>query len=66
MEHIEITLNAGNDSGEQELTFTKCDDGRFWATLVGNYRGSSVQIDFDDMTRGEIEDMRAALDLLLE
>jgi hypothetical protein len=58
---------AKNSSGEQTLYLTsKEEEQEFWFTLCGEYEGNPIQIDFDTMTRAELENLSVALQLVLE
>lgn len=65
MEDIDFKLTAKNSSGEQALTLVK-NEGEFWFVLTGNYKGEPIQIDFDEMTREELEDLSVAIHLILD
>ena len=65
MTNIAITLKANNSNGKHELHLTKNKD-QYWFTLTGNYKGQFIQIDFEESTRDELEDMKAMLELILE
>lgn len=65
MNDIGFKLTAENSSGKQDLYMTE-DGGEFWFTLCGTYNGNPIQIDFDKMTRSEIEDIKIGIELLLE
>lgn len=66
MPEIDFVLTAKNDCEDMKLTLTK-DNGEFWFTLWGTYRGEErFQVDFDELERSDLEDLRATLDLILE
>jgi hypothetical protein len=65
VERLDFKLNAKNSSGVQTLELVK-DDGEFWFVLFGEYEGREIQIDFDELTRGDLEDMGAAIQLILD
>jgi len=65
VEEIDFKLTAKNSSGEQELTLVK-DEGEFWFVLTGNHNGEPIQIDFDGMTRGDLENLSVAIQLILD
>lgn len=50
-------LIADNSSGKQRLHFTKCDDGDLYLSLTGYYEGKDIQIDFDELTTDDIDDL---------
>lgn len=62
---LDISLVANNSSGQQKLTLTKSGN-EFWFALIGHYKGSYVQIDFEELSRSELEDYKAMIDLILE
>ena len=64
MEEVDISLTAKNSSGEQKL-YLQNDDGEYYFTLCGEYRGDKMQIDFDEVDRSKLEEMRAQIDLIL-
>lgn len=64
MSDIEIVLKATNSSGKQMLHLTE-ENGHYSFTLVGNFNGSNIQIDFDTMARSDLEDMRTQIDIIL-
>lgn len=65
MQDIEIILKAKNSSGEQELSLTR-DGDEFWFTLCGRYNGEKIQIDFDEMTKDQLLEVRTMIDLIVE
>jgi len=65
MKDIMFELKAKNSSGIQTM-FLATDNGEFWMTLVGDYKGEKIQIDFDEMTVTDLEDMKAAIELIIE
>jgi len=64
MESIDIKLRADNSSGCQELSLTNEGDD-YWFTLTGDYRDKPIQIDFDTLSLCELEDMKAAIELII-
>ena len=65
MVDIDVTLKAKNSSGEQSLSLTY-DNGEFLFTLSGEYRGEYIQIDFEEVTKADLEDIRTQITLVLE
>jgi hypothetical protein len=65
VERIDFALKAKNSSGEQTLELVK-DGNEFWFVLTGKYEGKKIQIDFDEMTRRDLEDLGAAIQLVLD
>lgn len=65
MEDIGLVLRAKNSSGVQTLTVAK-DGEEFYFTLNGSYKGQIFQIDFDTLSRSELEDVKIAIELMLE
>jgi len=51
-------FTASNSSGKQSLIFTK-DTGIDWVypTLVGEYNGNDIQIDFDGLDKEDLKDL---------
>lgn len=64
MKSIPIELKAENSSGEQTLHLT-ADKGEFWLTLTGRHDKNPIQIDFDTMSHADMEDLRCAIDILI-
>jgi len=60
-----IEIKAKNSSGEQTLYIDKYIDDEneeiYSFTLVGNYEGQDIQIDFDELTPDEFRDFIAKL-----
>ena len=65
MKEIDIKLKAKNSSGEQTLWLIT-DEGEYYFCLAGEYEGKEIQIDFEEMTISDLEDMKAAIELILE
>lgn len=65
MKTIDVVLQANNSTGEQKLWLSH-DDGDYWFTLCGDYRGEKIQIDFNDMGREGLEELKAMIDVVLE
>ena len=65
MERIDFVLKAKNSSGEQTLELVK-DESEFWFVLFGEYNGEKIQIDFNEMTRRELENLSVAIQLILD
>ena len=65
---ISIPLKASNSSGAQKLglTYELEDTPVFFFTLWGRMDGKYIQVDFDTMSLAELEDYRAAIDLIIE
>lgn len=61
---LDIKLRARNSSGDQTLYLTS-DEDNFWFTLCGEHDGENIQIDFDDLTRSELEELRSQIDIIL-
>ena len=58
---LSLVLKARNSSGCQNLFFDRDDDGTIRPTLVGRHEGREIQIDFDDLTDSDIDDLIAFL-----
>lgn len=54
---ISFVLHAKNDSGHQYLSIDKQEDGTYGITLLGTLDGQDIQIDFDNLSEYEIEDL---------
>ena len=65
MKDIEIELKATGSNGEQTLHLTE-DRGEYWFTLCGQYKGNPIQIDFDNLDKADLLDIKAAVELILE
>ena len=66
MPEIDFVLTAKNDCQDLKLTLTE-DKGEFWFTLWGTYRGEErFQVDFNELKRIELEELKVALELILE
>jgi hypothetical protein len=65
MNDIGFTLSARNSSGEQTLAMSE-HNGEFWFTLCGTYNGKPIQIDFDTLTKSEMEDIKAGIEILIQ
>jgi hypothetical protein len=64
---IDFKLKARNSSGEQTLHLTSAKgEKEFWFTLCGEYGGKPIQIDFDIMTRADLEDLSVAMQMILD
>ena len=67
MADIGLKLKARNSSGEQTLHLTSAKgEKEFWFTLCGEYRDNPIQIDFDIMTREDLENLSVAMQLILD
>lgn len=66
MEDVEFTLKANNFSQSLKMALTK--DGEAYSfTLWGKYNDNDkFQADFDDISRDELKELRAAIDIILE
>jgi hypothetical protein len=66
---IYVMLKAKNSSGEQKLWLTSQrtdNEMEYFFTLTGILEGSRVQIDFDEMTKTELEDIKTMIELILD
>jgi len=68
MENLVIKLQATNSSGEQVMVISRDPDEpeEFFFTLYGVHEGKELQVDFNLMTRPELEEIKAAVDAMLE
>jgi hypothetical protein len=57
-------LRAKGSNGNQQLHLTYS-DGEIYFTLTGDYKGSPIQIDFDETSIIELKDLRAMIDLIV-
>ena len=62
---VDINLKAKNSSGKQTLWLNKHGDEYFF-TLNGTYRGERMQIDFDEIDRNKLEEMKLQIELILD
>ena len=62
---IDINLRADNCNGKQTLYLVE-DEGEHWFVLTGEYKGAKIQIDFEELSRGELEDIKTAIELILD
>jgi hypothetical protein len=66
LKDIPFVLTAKNDCQDMKLSLSS-DEGDYWFTLWGNYRGDKrFQVDFDAMTKAQLSDLKAAIDSILE
>lgn len=57
-------LRATGSNGRQELHLTYS-NGETYFTLTGEYRGTPIQIDFDESSLLELKDLRNMIDLII-
>lgn len=63
-ETLDIKLTAKNSSGEQELWLSK--QGKEYSfTLCGVYNGEEIQIDFDEMSKDKLDEIKLQIELIL-
>ena len=58
---IALCLSAKNSSGIQRLIIDTCQEETA-LTLVGEFNGDSIQIDFDPLTHGEVRELISLLE----
>jgi hypothetical protein len=68
---VALKLHGGPFGGGDEYDMAlsrQVTDGNeeFWFVVYGRIKGKSVQFDFNEMGRAGLEDIRAAIDLILE
>jgi len=66
---IDIKLNAKNSNGDSTLWLQVQDvngENEYYFTLCGDYKGKKIQIDFDEITKTELEEMKIAIELILK
>lgn len=61
---IDIRLKARNSSGEQDLWLVKYGD-EYYFTLCGVFDDQHIQIDFEEMTREKLEELKLQIELIL-
>ena len=61
---LDIKLKAKNSSGDQVLWLSK-QDGWYNFTLCGDYNGERIQIDFDEMDKSKLEELKLQIELIL-
>ena len=65
---LSVNLKAENSSGTQELIFQYYNydsgDKFFYATLCGTHNHKPIQIDFDEMSKNEVDEMILTLQLI--
>ncbi len=68
MSELNIILKAKNSNGEHSLIFMRQDDWgeEYFPTLVGEYKGDAIQIDFDPLSLADLEELILSLELLKE
>lgn len=62
---LNIAFKAKNSSGEQELFLTQYGE-EFYFTLCGDYNGQKIQIDFDEITKEKLTELKTMIELILE
>ena len=58
---ITLALTAKNSSGVQRLIFDLMGDGTVNPTLLGEYDGGAIQIDFDELSQQDLKDLISIL-----
>lgn len=59
-------LKAKNSNQEVQLHIDKDNTtGEFWFTLTGKHKGGNIQMDFDDISGEELEELIAFLSMKL-
>lgn len=60
-------FTASNSSGKQSLIFTKDDQLDYvYPTLVGEYNGGDIQIDFDGLDKDDMKDLIGFMEMQLK
>lgn len=54
---LSFALRARNSSGHQILFLDRQSDGTFQLTLCGTYEGKEIQVDFDELTKDDLDDL---------
>ena len=68
-EEMIFKLNANNSNGSHNLHMVYQDEkphGIFFFTLTGQYKGEDIQIDFDELTVDEMDELIIAMQLVRE
>ena len=68
MSDVKFNMYARNSSGVQTMYLTKQhdeDEAGYFFTLVGDYEGKDIQIDFDVTSRANLLRMKQAIDLAI-
>lgn len=54
---ISFVVHARNSGGHMRLMIDKLEGGEYGMVLVGNLEGQRIQIDFDNLSEAEIQDL---------
>lgn len=54
---LSFVLHAKNSSGHQMLFLDRQPDGAFQLTLCGTYEGKEIQLDFDELSKDDLDDL---------
>lgn len=54
---LSFALRARNSSGHQILFLDRQPDGTFQLTLCGTYEDKEIQLDFDELTKEDLDDL---------
>ena len=69
-ETIDIELVADNCNGKHRLHLTTdvctmTGEREYWFNLTGEYKGKPIQIDFEELTKSELEEIKTMIELIL-
>ena len=65
MSETRFSMYAKNSSGVQTMHLIKQEHSEYYFTLVGDYEGKRIQIDFDVSSKANLLRMRQAIELAL-
>lgn len=60
---LSFVLHAKNSSGHQILDIERSIDGTYGLTLYGQLDGNPIQVDFDDLSQRDMDDLIAFISL---
>lgn len=60
---LSFVLHAKNSSGHQMLDIERSSDGTYGFTLYGQLDGKPIQVDFDDLSQRDMDDLAAFISL---
>ena len=64
--HIDMTLRTDNDNQDMRLCLSHDGGDEYWFTLVGRYERRPIQVDFEELTLTELQNIKATIDLVVE
>lgn len=60
---LSFVLHAKNSSGHQMLDIERMADSAYGFTLYGHIDGKPIQVDFDDLTQRDMDDLVAFISI---